>query len=49
MELKLEIIPLYEWKDVYQVVELDEDNYVKTTWHQSTLKDCKKYLKKMKK
>jgi hypothetical protein len=40
---KLEIVGLYEYNDVYQVI--DSTN---TVWFQGSKTDCKKYIKKNK-
>ncbi len=41
MTKELEIVGLYEYNDVYQVI--DEDG---TVWFQGRKVDCKKYIKK---
>ena len=43
MVRKLEIVGLYEYNDVYQVI--DSTN---TVWFQGSKADCKKYIKKNK-
>ena len=40
---KLEIVGLYEYNDVYQVI--DSNN---TVWFQGSKTDCKKFIKKNK-
>ena len=44
MKCKYEIVGLYEWNDVYQVI----DSNRRTVWFQGSKVDCKKYIKKNK-
>ena len=43
MKNKLEILGLYEYNDVYQVID-----YNRIVWFQGKKSDCKKYIKKNK-
>lgn len=40
---KLKIVGLYEYNDVYQVIDSTD-----SVWFQGSKKDCKKYIKKNK-
>ena len=50
MKCKYEIVGLYEWNDVYQVVAttLVADTIVNSVLFQGSKVDCKKYIKKNK-